>query len=69
MGNLRAITVEDRRAGMRDYMTALELVIRPPCSIETRNPLVLRDLIIATCLLGLLASLPSQSRRQLTSWA
>ena len=60
-GTLRAIATGDGQAGMRDYMAALELVIRPPGSIEDGNLLVLRDLVIATCLLGLLASLPAQS--------
>jgi len=32
---------------MRDYMVALELVIRPPAMTETRGPLVFHDLISA----------------------
>jgi protein O-GlcNAc transferase len=55
-GNLRAVIKSDSRAALHDHTRALELIFRPPGSIEAGDPLHFRDIIIATVVIGLLAS-------------
>ncbi|PVG04770.1 protein prenylyltransferase [Serendipita vermifera] len=55
-GNLRAVIKSDPRAALHDHTRGLELIFRPPGSIEVGNPLHFRDIIIATVVIGLLAN-------------
>lgn len=60
-GNLRSTIHLDIGTGLHDYIRALELMFRPPGSIESEDPLTLRDVIVATVIIGMLACLPQDS--------
>ncbi|CAG8663003.1 559_t:CDS:2, partial [Acaulospora colombiana] len=55
-GNLRAVIQADSRAALHDHTRGLELMFRAPGSMEVGDPLHFRDIIIATVVIGLLAS-------------
>lgn len=63
-GNLRSITSMNGAAGLHDYRRALELIFRYPGDVESGDPIILRDIVIATFVIGLVASSPPHTKYQ-----
>ncbi|KAG8782097.1 hypothetical protein FRC16_002719, partial [Serendipita sp. 398] len=60
-GNIRSTIRADIWAGLHDHVRALELMFRPPGSVESGIPLQLSDVILATTVIGLLTTHPPDS--------
>jgi protein O-GlcNAc transferase len=57
-GNLRSVVTRSSRAGIHDYNRALELAFRHPVAMDTGDQIRFHDVIIATVVIGLLATTP-----------
>ncbi|KIM34507.1 glycosyltransferase family 41 protein [Serendipita vermifera MAFF 305830] len=55
-GNLRSAIAQDPRSGLHDQTRAIELLLRPPGSIESGNPFSFRDFVVAGTVVGMLGS-------------
>ncbi|KAG8818650.1 hypothetical protein FRC17_010758 [Serendipita sp. 399] len=60
-GNIRSMNKVDPWAGFHDYIRAIELMFRPPGSVESGTPLQLSDVVVATTVIGLLTNVSSDS--------
>lgn len=60
-GNLRSALTHDPRTGLHDQTRALELLLRPPGSLESGHSPSFRDLIVASTVIGMLGSPSTKS--------